>query len=130
MLRTVQPQTVMVCTQDDTHDELIVQSLEAGCDVITEKPMATTAEKCRRILEAEARTGRRVNVAFNYRYAPFMAKLKALLLSGVIGEIVSVDFHWYLNTKHGADYFRRWHAYQANSGSLFVHKATHITSTC
>jgi predicted dehydrogenase len=125
MLRVTNPQTVMVCTRDDTHDDLIVQALESGCDVITEKPMATTADKCRRILEAEARTGRRVNVAFNYRYAPFGAKVKELLLSGVIGDIVSVDFHWYLNTRHGSDYFRRWHAYQRNSGSLFVHKATH-----
>ena len=48
-----------------------------------------------------------------------------MLLSGVIGEITSVDFHWYLDTQHGADYFRRWHAFQACSGSLFVHKATH-----
>ncbi|UFN48847.1 Gfo/Idh/MocA family oxidoreductase [Roseomonas sp. OT10] len=125
MLREVRPGTVMVCTRDDTHDELIVRALEAGADVITEKPMCTTAAKARSILEAEARTGRRVNVAFNYRYAPFAAKIKELLLSGVIGEVVSVDFHWYLNTKHGADYFRRWHAYEANSGSLFVHKATH-----
>ena len=42
-----------------------------------------------------------------------------------IGDITSVDFHWYLDTRHGADYFRRWHAYETNSGSLFVHKATH-----
>ncbi|MDJ0388852.1 Gfo/Idh/MocA family oxidoreductase [Roseomonas sp. E05] len=125
MLRSTRPDTVMVCTRDDTHDALVVQALEAGSDVITEKPMATTAEKCRRILEAEARTGRKVHVAFNYRHAPFAAKLKELLLSGVIGELTSVDFHWYLDTRHGADYFRRWHAYAENSGSLFVHKATH-----
>ena len=87
--------------------------------------MATTAAKCRRILEAEARTGRKVNVAFNYRYAPFGAKIKELLMEGAIGEITSIDFHWYLDTRHGADYFRRWHAYQKNSGSLFVHKSTH-----
>ena len=53
------------------------------------------------------------------------ARIKELLLSGVIGEVASVDFHWYLDTSHGADYFRRWHAYMAYSGSLFVHKATH-----
>lgn len=125
MLSTLRPATVMVCTRDDTHDDLIVQALEAGSDVITEKPMATTAAKCRRILEAEARTGRKVNVAFNYRYAPFGAKIKELLMEGAIGEITSIDFHWYLDTRHGADYFRRWHAYQKNSGSLFVHKSTH-----
>jgi len=48
-----------------------------------------------------------------------------MLLSGVIGTLTSVDFHWYLDNQHGADYFRRWHAYTENSGSLFVHKATH-----
>ena len=52
-------------------------------------------------------------------------KIKELINSGVIGDVTSVDFHWYLDTSHGADYFRRWHAFTENSGSLFVHKATH-----
>ena len=46
-------------------------------------------------------------------------------MSGAIGTLTSIDFHWYLDNQHGADYFRRWHAYVKNSGSLFVHKATH-----
>ncbi|HEX3350071.1 MAG TPA: Gfo/Idh/MocA family oxidoreductase [Acetobacteraceae bacterium] len=125
MLREVKPETVIVTTRDDTHDDVIVAALESGANVITEKPMATTAAKIRRILDASARTGRRVDVTFNYRYSPFAAKLKELLASGVIGDVVSVDFHWYLDTAHGADYFRRWHAYSRYSGTLFVHKATH-----
>lgn len=125
MLAAVKPQLVIVCTQDSNHDEFIVRALEAGCDVITEKPMTTTVDKIRRILDAERRTGRRVDVSFNYRFAPTSAKLKELLSSGTIGTVTSVDFHWYLDTNHGADYFRRWHAYTENSGSLFVHKATH-----
>jgi predicted dehydrogenase len=36
-----------------------------------------------------------------------------------------VNFEWRLDTYHGADYFRRWHRRKANSGGLFVHKATH-----
>ena len=60
--------------------------------------MATTAEDCRRILDAEARTGRRVDVAFNYRFAPTSRKIRELLASGRIGEVSSVDFHWYLDT--------------------------------
>jgi predicted dehydrogenase len=125
LLAEVKPDTVIVCTPDANHDEVIVKALEAGSDVITEKPMTTTAEKVRRILDAEARTGRKVAVTFNYRFSPTARKLKELLLSGVIGEVTAMDFHWYLDTKHGADYFRRWHAYEKNSGSLFVHKATH-----
>lgn len=125
MLAAARPHTLIVCTRDDTHAGIIVHALEQGIDVVTEKPMATTAEACRRILDAERRTGRRVDVAFNYRFAPTSRKIRELLASGRIGEVSSVDFHWYLDTSHGADYFRRWHAYKRNSGSLFVHKATH-----
>jgi len=125
MLQQTQPETLIVCTRDDTHADLIIAGLESGADVITEKPMATTAEMCRRILAAEERTGRRVDVTFNYRYSPTARRIKELLVEGSIGEVASVDFHWYLDTEHGADYFRRWHAYVEHSGSLFVHKATH-----
>ncbi|MCK6442195.1 Gfo/Idh/MocA family protein [Elstera cyanobacteriorum] len=125
MLTAVKPDTVIVCTRDCDHDRHAIEAMEAGADVIVEKPMATTAEKCARILEAQKRTGRRVDVGFNYRHAPTSTRIKQELLSGKIGEVVSVDFHWYLDTKHGADYFRRWHANRENSGSLFVHKATH-----
>jgi predicted dehydrogenase len=119
------PELVIVCTKDSTHDDIIVAALESGADVISEKPMATTVGKIRRIRDAEKRTGQHVDVSFNYRFAPTAAKLKELLLSGVIGTLTSIDFHWYLDNVHGADYFRRWHAYTENSGSLFVHKATH-----
>jgi predicted dehydrogenase len=125
MLAAARPDAVIVCTTDSSHDDVIVRALEAGADVITEKPMTTTAEKVRRILETERRTGKRVDVTFNYRYAPTARRLKELLASGIIGEVTSADFHWYLDTQHGADYFRRWHAIEAQSGSLFVHKSTH-----
>lgn len=124
-MREAKPDLVIVTTRDSTHDDIIVAALEAGADVITEKPMTTTPEKIRRIRDAEKRTGRTVNVSFNYRFAPTAARLKRLLMDGAIGTVTSVDFHWYLDTRHGADYFRRWHAYVENSGSLFVHKATH-----
>ncbi|TGQ45806.1 MULTISPECIES: Gfo/Idh/MocA family oxidoreductase [unclassified Mesorhizobium] len=125
LLQAERPELVIVCTRDSTHDDIIVKALEAGADVISEKPMTTTVDKIKRILEAERRTGKRVDISFNYRFAPTAARIKELLNSGVIGEVTSVDFHWYLDTSHGADYFRRWHAFSEYSGSLFVHKATH-----
>ncbi len=125
LLAEARPHTLLVTTRDDTHAGIIVRALEAGVDVVTEKPMATTAADVRRILDAEKRTGRRVDVAFNYRFAPTSRKLRELLASGRIGTVTAADFHWYLDTRHGADYFRRWHAYRRHSGTLFVHKATH-----
>src|ERR1043165_2221529 len=44
MIAATRPETLIVCTRDDTHADIIVAALEAGVDVVTEKPMATTAE--------------------------------------------------------------------------------------
>ncbi|MEV2231688.1 Gfo/Idh/MocA family oxidoreductase [Streptomyces phaeochromogenes] len=125
MLRRERVELVLVCSVDRTHDHYIVRALEAGCDVVTEKPMTTDAARARRILDAQRRTGREVRVAFNYRYNPVHAAVKETLASGAIGEIGSVHFEWLLDLRHGADYFRRWHRDKANSGGLMVHKASH-----
>jgi len=125
MIRETRPQTVIVTSPDATHNDYIVRALDAGCDVITEKPMTTTAEKAQTILDACKRNGRHVRVTFNYRYSPPRTQIKEMLMNGDIGDILSVDFNWLLNTVHGADYFRRWHSDKAISGGLMIHKATH-----
>lgn len=125
MIREKRPDTVIVTTIDRTHHEYIVRAMELGCDVITEKPMTIDLEKCRLILDTIERTGKRLRVTFNYRYAPVRTAIKKLLLEGVIGEVKSVHFEWLLDTVHGADYFRRWHRDKKNSGGLMVHKSTH-----
>jgi predicted dehydrogenase len=125
MLRETKPDVVIVTTKDGTHNQYIVRAMELGYDVMTEKPMTTDDQKCRAIIDAQRKTGRRLTVNFNYRYSPARTQVKDLLMSGVIGEVLSVDFHWLLDTSHGADYFRRWHSHKADSGGLMVHKATH-----
>jgi len=125
LVRETRPDIVIVTTKDATHSQYIVRAMELGCDVMTEKPMTTDEKQCRAILDAQRRTGRSCRVTFNYRYSPPRTQVKDLLMSGVIGDVLSVDFHWLLDTMHGADYFRRWHSHKANSGGLMVHKATH-----
>lgn len=125
MMTRTKPERVIVTTVDATHHEFIIKALEMGADVITEKPMTTDETKCRAILDAEKRTGRKVTVTFNYRYADHMTRIKEVLREDRIGRITSVDFHWYLNVHHGADYFRRWHRLRDRGGTLLVHKATH-----
>lgn len=125
MLAEAKPDIVFVCSKDSTHHDYIIRALRAGCDVITEKPMTIDATKCRAILEAQRETGRRVRVAFNYRWAPFRTKVKELVATGTIGRVHSVNLEYLLDTTHGADYFRRWHAHADESGTLLVHKSTH-----
>jgi predicted dehydrogenase len=125
MLNTVKADYIIVTTVDSTHDDMIVKALNKGFNVITEKPMTTDEDKCRRILEAEKKSGKKVVVAFNYRHSVHSMQLKEILAANRVGKITSVDFNWYLNVHHGSDYFRRWHGRMAKGGSLWVHKATH-----
>src|SRR4051794_12390680 len=125
MLARERVDELIVTSVDRTHAGHIVTALEAGCDVLTEKPMTVDAESARRILDAQRRTGRRVSVAFNYRFNPVHEVVRTLLAGGEIGEIGSVHFEWLLDVRHGADYFRRWHRDKANSGGLLVHKSGH-----
>jgi predicted dehydrogenase len=125
MVSETKPELLTVTTVDAYHSEYIVKALDRGLDVITEKPMVIDETQCKAVLDAETRNNRKINVAFNYRFAPKHVKIKELLMAGEIGPVRSVDFHWYLDTSHGADYFRRWHRLKEKSGSLWVHKATH-----
>jgi predicted dehydrogenase len=126
MVREARPDTVIVTTGPDvTHSDYICRAMELGCDVVTEKPMTTDEVRCRDILRVIERTGKRLQVTFNYRYSPPRSQVKEMLDRGDIGDILSVDFTWLLDTRHGADYFRRWHRRLGDSGSLLVHKATH-----
>jgi predicted dehydrogenase len=116
---------VVVTTVDAEHDRYIVPALEAGCRVVTEKPMTVDADRCARILDTVGSTGNSLTVAFNYRFNPVHEKVRALIADGAIGEILSVHFEWLLDTRHGADYFRRWHREKHLSGGLMVHKSSH-----
>ena len=125
MVAQTKPDVIVVTSLDVTHSDYICRAMELGCDVITEKPMTIDEARCRKILQTQAATGRKIQVTFNYRYSPPRMQIKEILSAGTIGEVLSVDFAWCLDTRHGADYFRRWHRRREYSGSLLVHKATH-----
>lgn len=125
MISKTKPDLVIVTTKDSNHHEFIIKGLKAECDVLTEKPLTTDEVKAQAIMDAEKLSGKNLIVGFNYRWSPYMTKIKELLHNNEIGEITSVDFNWYLNTHHGASYFRRWHGEMESGGSLWVHKATH-----
>ena len=125
MVAETKPDVVIVTTMDSTHHLYIVRAMELGCDVISEKPMTIDDEKARAIFAAIDRTGRSLRVTFNYRYAPIATAAREVVMQGVIGRPLHVNFQWVLDTFHGADYFRRWHREKDKSGGLLVHKATH-----
>lgn len=125
MLDEEKPDGVIVTTVDCHHHEYIIKALDLGYDVYTEKPMTTTEENCLAIREAERRSGKRVTVTFNCRFMPYYARIKEIISSGAIGRPLAINYIYSLNTKHGGEYYMRWHRMMKNSGGMLVHKSTH-----
>lgn len=84
-------QIVSVATPDFDHVEQCVAALKAGKDVLCEKPMTTTMEDARAIIQAVKETGRRFMVGQVCRYAPGFVLAKRLIDRGEIGEIFLVE---------------------------------------
>ncbi len=125
MLKEQRPETLMVITSDFTHHEMIITGMELGCNIIVEKPITIDEFKAQSILEAQRKYGKEIIATFNYRYPPYRAKIKELLMEGLVGDINTVDLHWNINHAHLQRYMQRWHGERDKGGTLWVHKAAH-----
>ncbi|MCH2140046.1 MAG: Gfo/Idh/MocA family oxidoreductase [Phycisphaerales bacterium] len=78
---------VVVAVPNVFHAPLAIQAMEAGCDVLLEKPMAITSEECRQIIEARDRTGRSLQVGFVCRFAATVQAAMQYLAADRLGSI-------------------------------------------
>lgn len=82
---------VIIATPDHLHTEPCLAALDAGYDVLLEKPIAPTELECRMILDKALSTGRIVGVCHVLRYSPYFRELKEVIDKGLIGSIISVQ---------------------------------------
>lgn len=125
MINELKPDILLVAGRDDTHVNYILKGLQHHLTVITEKPMVTNVKDVKKVIDAEEKSNGKVIVAFNYRYNPFHRKIKEMILEDKLGRITSIDLNWYIDTYHGASYFKRWNRRRDFSGGLSIHKSTH-----
>ncbi len=125
MLDAEKPDYVVVATVDSVHHEYIIRALEKGYNVISEKPITNTYERCKEIRAAEKRSGKSVKVTFNCRYMSYFEEIKKLLQANRIGKVLSINYEYCLDRDHGGDYFKRWHKRMEFSQGMLLHKATH-----
>ena len=93
-LAATRPDAVLNVTPPPAHAPIALQAFDAGCHVLTEKPLADTPERCLAMVEAGRQAGRVLMVAQNYRYSHVIQALKARLIAGDLGSVeqVSVQF--------------------------------------
>ena len=81
----------LICTLDRMHVGPTVAALEAGCDVLLEKPMATTLAGCVQLVQTAERTGRLLQICHVLRYTAFFSTLHDVITSGRLGDVITVE---------------------------------------
>lgn len=87
MLREQKPDVLHICTPNHLHAEQALAAFSAGAHVVCEKPMATSADDCRRMIDAAARAGRGGAVVYNYRGYPLVQHLRRRVARGEFGAL-------------------------------------------
>ena len=109
---------VLVTTPDDTHESIAIAALEAGKAVLLQKPMASTAAACRRIIAAAERTGRDLQVSWMHRHFAEVVAAREMLSLGAIGRPETVRLR---NATPGPDWGDWFFRKDAVSGGV-VHQ--------
>ena len=89
LLRDPSIDAVDIVTPNHLHGEMAVAALEAGKDVLLEKPMAVTAAECDRLIAVAERSGRVLSIGHELRVSTQWTAIKAMLDAGDIGEPLS-----------------------------------------
>ena len=78
---------VHVCTPNRSHSFITVDALEAGKHVMCEKPMAINSAEAKKMLDAAARTGKKLSIGYQSRFRPDAQYMKEEAEAGTFGEI-------------------------------------------
>jgi hypothetical protein len=102
---------IIISTPDNLHYGPCMQALAMGYDILLEKPISPSENECREILALAKKTGRIVAVCHVLRYAPYFVKMKEIIQSGVLGEIVSMQHFEPIEHTHMSHSYVRgnWH---------------------
>lgn len=116
---------VDICTPPYTHANIAVDSLNAGKNVIVEKPMAASLEECDKMLEASRKNKKLLSVISQNRFRTQFMKLKKVVESGLAGDIVhaQVDSFWW----RGHSYYDLWWrgTWEKEGGGCTLNHAIH-----
>ncbi len=91
LLSTVHPQAVTVAVPSAMHEEVVLAALEAGADVLVEKPIAATVDQAKRLIQTAEKLQRLLMVGHIVRFNPAIQALKQKLDEGLLGRIFQIS---------------------------------------
>lgn len=126
---------VSVCTANATHASIAMRAMDAGKDVLCEKPMAMSLKDCEAMVAKAEETGRILMIDHNQRYTRAHRKAKSLIDAGEIGRIISfrtIFGHggpetWSIDPGKATWFFDKKRAVLGAMADLGIHKTDIIT---
>ena len=119
-------EVALVCTQDWQHTAPAVAAMHAGYHVLLEKPMANNMEECRLLYQTSQETEKHLRICHVLRYTNHFKKLRELIRSGVLGQIIQVDHRENVSFWHMAhSYVRGNWRNQEESSPMILAKCCH-----
>ena len=119
---------LLIATQDDSHFEFCRAALGLGYDILLEKPISTRVEQVLEIERLARAAQRRVMVCFVLRFAAFYRKVREIIQSGALGELVSIQASEGVMPWHQAHSFVRGHwSVVERSSPMILSKRCHDT---
>lgn len=89
--RPADADAVLITTPDDVHFDPCMKAIDAGLHVLLEKPIAQRLDECRAIARRARERGVLVGICHVLRYHPYFAKIREIVDSGELGQIISVN---------------------------------------
>ena len=91
MLDNEQLDAVSVCTYNRTHAICAIDALNAGVNVLLEKPFTVTLDEAVEVMKAEKASGKLLSIGFQPRMDPNMQQIKKIVESGALGEVYYIQ---------------------------------------
>ena len=125
LINDAEVNAVYVSTPPASHCDLALKVAAAGKACYVEKPMATTADECRRMVDAFSAANRPLLVAYYRRRLPRFVEAKRLIDAGELGDVTAV--HYALSRPHQPGRDHGWRADPlVSGGGIFVDLASHL----
>jgi len=116
---------IIVATTNDQLAEMSVVALNAGKNVLVEKPAARNSRELQTIIDAAQRSGRKVRVGFNHRYHPAFLQARRLLADGSLGDLMFVRARYGHGGRLG--YEKEWRAQpELSGGGELIDQGVHL----
>ncbi len=113
---------VIVATPPNTHPEIAEFFMNLGKHVLCEKPLCLSVSEAKSMIETAGKTGVVFTMATKFRYCEDVVKAKAILASGVLGEVVQFENAFTAKV----DMSKRWNSQkEVSGGGVLIDNGTH-----